>query len=158
MFHHEKLTVYRRALAFAGWSQTLIDSITKKTSTGDHLERAGDSVALNIAEGNGKFSQRDRARFFQIAHGSALESAACLHLFVARGCCESSAIVEGKAMLEEIVKMLFKMLDQLGCRVAEYCSEYGAEIQWLAAHRDQDEEVEGRGRQTRGERRCEGDR
>ena len=158
MFHHEKLTVYQRALAFAGWSQTLIDSITKKTSTRDHLERAGDSVALNIAEGNGKFSQRDRARFFQIAHGSALESAACLDLFVARGCCEGSAIVEGKAMLEEIVKMLFKMLDQLGCRVAEDCFEYGAEIQRLAARSDQDEEVEGRGRPARGERGRERDR
>ena len=157
MFHHEKLTVYRRALAFAGWSQNLIDSITKKTSTRDHLERAGDSIALNIAEGNGKFSQRDRARFFQIAHGSALESAACLDLFVARGCCESSAIVEGKAMPEEIVKMLFKMLDQLGCRVAEDCSEYGAEIQQLAEQIDQDEEVEGRGREGRSERRREGD-
>jgi four helix bundle protein len=83
-FHHEKPTVYQRALDFAGWSQTLIESVTKKTSTRDHLERADDSIALNIAEGNGKFSRRDRARFFQIAHGSALESAACLDLFVAR--------------------------------------------------------------------------
>ena len=158
MFHHEKLNVYQRSLPFAGWSQTLIDSITKKTSTRDHLECAGNSVALNIAEGNGKFSQRDRARFFQIAHGSALESAACLDLFVARRCCEDSAIVEGKVMLEEIVRMLLKMLDQLGCRVAEDCSEYGAKIQRLAAHSDQDEEVEGRGRQARGERRREGKR
>lgn len=158
MFHHEKLNVYQRSLAFAGWSQTLIDSITKKTSTREHLARAGDSVALNIAEGNGKFSQRDRARFFQIAHGSALESAACLDLFVARRCCDASAIVEGKAMLEEIVKMLFKMLDHLGCRVAEDCFEYGAAIQRAAAHRDQDEEVEGRGRQPRGETRREKNR
>jgi len=54
-FHHEKLTVYQRALEFASWSQDLIDSLTKKTSTRDHLVRAGDSIALNIAEGNGKF-------------------------------------------------------------------------------------------------------
>ena len=80
MFHHEKLTVYQRAFQFAGWSQVLIDSLTNKTSTRDQLERAGDSIALNIAEGNGKFSQRDRARFFQIAYGSALESAARLDL------------------------------------------------------------------------------
>ncbi len=125
MFHHEKLKVYQRALEFAAWSQLLIDSISKKTSTRDQLERAGDSIALNIAEGNGKFSQRDRARFFQIAHGSALESAACLDLFVARGCCEQKAIEKGKAKLEEIVKMLFVMLDQLGCRVAEEMPVYG---------------------------------
>ena len=125
MFHHEKLTVYRRSLQFASWSQVLIDSLTKKSSTRDQLERAGDSIALNIAEGNGKFSQKDRARFFQIAHGSALESAACLDLFVARQCCEVEAITQGKALLEEIVKMLFTMLDQLGCRIAENVSVYG---------------------------------
>ncbi len=124
-FHHEKLFVYQRALEFAGWSQTLIESLTKKTSTRDQLERAGDSIALNIAEGNGKFSQKDRARFLQIAHGSAFESAACLDLFVARRCCEREAILEGKLLLEEIVKMLFTMLDHLGCRIAEDASEYG---------------------------------
>lgn len=124
-FHHEKLIVYRRALEFAAWSQILIDSLTKKTSTRDHLERAGDSIALNIAEGNGKFSLKDRARFFQIAHGSALESAACLDLFVARRCCEQDAIAKGKLILEEIVKMLFAMLDHLGCRIAEAAPEFG---------------------------------
>jgi four helix bundle protein len=125
-FHHEKLIVYRRALEFAAWSQILIDALTKKTSTRDHLERAGDSIALNIAEGNGKFSLKDRARFFQIAHGSALECAACLDLFVARGCCEQDAIANGKLILEEIVRMLFAMLDKLGCRIAESAPEFGA--------------------------------
>lgn len=124
-FHHEKLIVYQRALEFAAWSQILIDSLTKKTSTRDHLERAGDSIALNIAEGNGKFSQKDRARFFQMAHGSALESAACLDLFVARRCCEQDAIANGELMLEEIVKMLSTMLDRLGCRIAEDAPEFG---------------------------------
>jgi four helix bundle protein len=144
MFHHEKLTVYQRALAFAGCWQTLIESISKKTSTRGHLERAGDSIALNIAKGNGKFSQRDRARFLQIAHGSASESAACLDLFVARRCCDAAAMIEGKAILEEIVKILFRMLDNLGCRVAENCSEYGAELQ-VALARRVDKEEEGSG-------------
>ena len=124
-FHHEKLIVYRRALEFAAWSQGLIDSLIKKTSTRDHLEGAGDSIALNIAEGNGKFSLKDRARFFQMAHGSALECAACLDLFVARRCCEQEAIAQGKLILEEIVKMLFSMLDKLGCRIAEDAPEFG---------------------------------
>jgi four helix bundle protein len=123
-FHHEKLIVYKRALEFATWSQELIESVTKKTSTRDHLERSGDSMALNIAEGNGKFSQKDRARFFQIAHGSALEAAACLDLLVARRCCAAGAVAKGKATLEEIVRMLVKMLDQLGCRIAEDSAEY----------------------------------
>jgi four helix bundle protein len=134
---HEKLTVYQRALEFAGWSQNLIESLTKKTSTRDQLERSGDSIALNIAEGNGKFSQKDRARFLQIAHGSALESAACLDLLVARRCCNTDAITRGKAILEEIVRMLFKMLDQLGCRIAEMPGEYG-EIAYEAVEEEED--------------------
>jgi four helix bundle protein len=125
-FHHEKLTVYQRGLEFASWSQDLIESLTKRTSTHDQLERAGDSIALNIAEGNGKFSQKDRARFFQIAHGSALECAACPDLLVARRCCAAdSAVTTGKSILEEIVKMLFAMFDQLGCRIAEDSVVYG---------------------------------
>jgi len=134
-FHHEKLTVYQRALEFASWSQDLIESLSKRTSTRDQLERAGDSIALNIAEGNGKFSQKDRARFFQIAHGSALESAACLDLLVARRCCAGIAVARGKSILEEIVKMLFTMLDQLGCRIAEDSAEYGERA-------DEEEKVE----------------
>ena len=134
-FHHEKLTVCQRALEFAAWSQQLIESVSKKTSTRDQLERPGDSIVLNIAVGNGKFSRKDRARFFQIAHGSALESAACLDLLVARHCCNTDAITRGKAILEEIVNMFFKMLDQLGCRIAENPGEYG-EIA------DEEEEVE----------------
>jgi four helix bundle protein len=124
-FHHEKLIVYRRSLEFAAWSQILIDALTKKTSTRDHLERAGASIALNIAEGNGKFSPKDRARFFQMAHGSALECAACFDLFVARRCCEIESTEKGKLILEEIVKMLFAMLDKLGCRIAEDAPEFG---------------------------------
>jgi four helix bundle protein len=60
-FHHEKLTVYQRALEFAGWSQELIESLAKKTSTRDQLERAGDSIALNINSG------RDRKDAFRDA-------------------------------------------------------------------------------------------
>ena len=123
-FHHEKLIVYQRSLEFAAWSQILIDALTKKTATRDHLERAGDSIALNIAEGNGKFSLKDRARYFQSAHGSALESAACLDLFVSRRCCEQNAVTKGKLILEEIVKMLLVLLDRLGCRISEGPPEF----------------------------------
>jgi hypothetical protein len=33
--------------------------------------------------------------------------------------------LSGKTILEEIVRMLFTMLDQLGCRIAEDAGEYG---------------------------------
>ena len=118
-FHHEKLTVYQRALEFASWSQDLIESLTKKTSTRDQLERAGDSIALNIAEGNGKFAIRDRCRYHDFARGSALECAACLDVLVAKQLTDTGAIAEGKQQLFEIVSMLMGLIKSLTSRIGE---------------------------------------
>lgn len=39
----------------------------------DQLDRASSSIALNLAEGNAKFSYKDKARIYQIAYGSLRE-------------------------------------------------------------------------------------
>jgi four helix bundle protein len=39
----------------------------------DQLLRASQSIPLNIAEGNGRGTNADRRRFFEIARGSGLE-------------------------------------------------------------------------------------
>jgi len=38
----------------------------------------------NIAEGNGKWSKKDRKKFFEGARGSSLECASCLDILVAK--------------------------------------------------------------------------
>jgi len=125
MFSHEKLTVYRKSIAFVAWSQPIIESLPAKTSARDQLERASTSVPLNIAEGNVKFSIPDRARFLQIAQGSAVECAASLDVLVARGLMTTVVADEGKGQLEGIVNMLMGLLDRLGYRIAEDEGEYG---------------------------------
>ncbi len=77
-FDHEKLNVYQLSLAFNEWVGEFLSSVEAKAAAKDQLDRAATSIPLNIAEGNGKFSKKDRARFFDIARGSALESAASL--------------------------------------------------------------------------------
>jgi four helix bundle protein len=72
-FDHEKLDVYREAIAFCAWTGELISATAAKAAAKDQLDRASTSIPLNIAEGNGKFSGKDRARFLEIARGSALE-------------------------------------------------------------------------------------
>ena len=118
MFSHEKLTVYHKCIAFVAWTQPLIESLPGKVSARDQLERASTSVPLNLAEGNAKFSQADRARFLQIAHGSAVECAACLDVLVARGILALDLANDGKRQLEVIVNMLMGLLARLGCRIA----------------------------------------
>ena len=44
------------------------------------LERATSSVALNLSEGNSRFSSKDRRRFFHIAYSSLKEAETALLL------------------------------------------------------------------------------
>src|SRR5256885_9603322 len=118
-FDHEKLDVYREAIAFCAWAGELLNSISAKAAAKDQLDRASTSVPLNIAEGNGKFSAKDRARFLEIARGSALEFAAALDVLVARKLVTSEQIENGKENLVRTVQMLLVMLRRYSdfCRV-----------------------------------------
>ena len=77
-FDHEKLEVYREAIGFVAWLSDVMESTVRVGDVKDQLDRASTSIPLNIAEGNGKYAPKDRCRFFDIAHGSALECAAAL--------------------------------------------------------------------------------
>ena len=114
-FDHEKLDVYRLTIELVAWVGVLTDERVRKAkpSALKHLDEASTSIALNIAEGNGKRSVVDRARFLDIARGSALESAACLDVLVARRHLDAAAIEPGKTTLIRIVSMLTKLIEKL---------------------------------------------
>jgi four helix bundle protein len=109
-FDHEKLDVYRESIAFCGWVGEFLGAISAKAATKDQLDRAATSIPLNIAEGNGKFSTRDRARFFEVARGSALECAACLDVLFMRKLATEEQVVTAKERLAKIVQMLVGLL------------------------------------------------
>jgi four helix bundle protein len=110
VFDHEKLTVYQTSLKFIVWLQKILERIPKKYSVNDQLDRSSTSIPLNIAEGNGKYSKKDRCRYFDIARGSALESAGALDVLVAKDLLKEEEILEGKEMLYEIVSMLVGLI------------------------------------------------
>jgi four helix bundle protein len=113
-FDHEKLNVYQVALEFNGWVGDLLATLEAKAAAKDQLDRAATSIPLNLAEGNGKFSRRDRARFFDIARRSALEAAASLDVLVSRNVITQAQIVPAKEQLVRIVNMLMGLLKGLG--------------------------------------------
>jgi four helix bundle protein len=121
-FDHERLDVYQESIAFCGWVGDLLSNITAKAAVKDQLDRASTSIPLNIAEGNGKFSTVDRARFLEIARGSALECAACLDVLVARKLVGPEEIISAKEQLVRIVNMLMRMLKRFSSR-AEFLRE-----------------------------------
>jgi four helix bundle protein len=110
-FDHERLDVYRVAIEFVVWADDLLDGLPtgKRGSAVKQLERAMTSIPLNVAEGNGKRSRKDRSRYLDIARGSALESAACLDVLVARSVLRPSDVSKGKNLLHRIVGMLSKL-------------------------------------------------
>lgn len=113
-FDHEKLNVYQVSLAFNAWIGEFLSAVEAKASAKDQLDRAATSVSLNIAEGNGKFFHRDRARFFDIARGSAVECAASLDVLVSRKLTTDEAVAPAKDQLVQIVNMLMGLLKRLG--------------------------------------------
>jgi four helix bundle protein len=121
-FDHEKLDVYQESIAFCGWVGELLAQISAKAAAKDQLDRASTSLPLNIAEGNGKFSMVDRARFLEISRGSALECAACLDVLAIRKLVAAERILPAKERLVRIVNMLMGMLKRFSGR-AEFLRE-----------------------------------
>jgi four helix bundle protein len=125
-FDHEKLDVYREAIAFCGWVGEFLTAMSLKAAAKDQLDRASTSIPLNIAEGNGKFSSKDRARFFEVARGSALECAACLDVLLVRKLAMEEQVVLAKEQLSRIVQMLIGLLRKFSERAADVLREEGS--------------------------------
>lgn len=109
-FSHEKLEVYQQAIAFIAWLSGILETMAKAGDVKEQLDRASTSIALNIAEGNGKYSPKDRCRFFDTAHGSSLECAAGLDILVAKSKLTLDQICLGKERLQMIVRMLIGLI------------------------------------------------
>jgi four helix bundle protein len=126
-FDHEKLDVYQEAIGFCGWVGEFLNAISAKAAAKDQLDRASTSIPLNIAEGNGKFSAKDRARFFEMARGSALECAACLDVLLVRKLASEEQVILAEERLSRIVQMLIGLLRKFSERAGvlrEEQSEY----------------------------------
>jgi len=118
-FDHEKLVAYQRSIQFVAWASQFLENFSTNLVVYDQLDRVSTSVPLNIAEGNAKYTARDRCRYFDTARGSALECAACLDVLVAKGKSTADQVQDGKAILYETVSLLVGLIrsispDRLG--------------------------------------------
>ena len=66
-------------------------------------------IVLNIAEGAGRFSPADKARFYAIARGSATECAAIVDIVIGRGLATAPACQQARSLLVRIVQMLTRL-------------------------------------------------
>src|SRR5690242_19337261 len=79
----------------------------------DQLHRASLSVVLNIAEGAGRNARTDKRRFYEIAKGSAAESAAVLDVARLRRLAPEAALREARGLALRASQMLSRLAGPL---------------------------------------------
>ena len=114
----EKLRVYQLAVEF----QTLAAGLVPRprgvplATLRDQLDRASVSIVLNVAEGAGRFSPPDKARFYAIARGSATECGALVDLLFARRLVTAPTHQAARGLVVRIVQMLTRLTASMAAR------------------------------------------
>ncbi|WP_089727359.1 four helix bundle protein [Candidatus Thiosymbion oneisti] len=122
---HEKLDVYRLSISYVAWVYEKASALSgTHRHARDQQLRASQSIPLNIAEGNGKSSEGDRRRYFEIARGSALECAAIQDVLVVGKALSVEESQSHKIELDRIAAMLSR-LGGRGYSVGEDSAPYG---------------------------------
>jgi len=123
-FDHERLDVYRLSIDCVAFSFVIAKSLGGVNRQAcDQWLRAAQSIPLNIAEGNGKQSLKDKNRFVEIARGSALECAAIHDVLGVCDAINGDSKFLGKSSLKRIVSMLTRLIQRTE-NVAEDRIEY----------------------------------
>jgi four helix bundle protein len=83
----------------------------------DQIRRASSSIILNIAEGSGKWTKKDKSNFYRISRGSAFECIAALDLFEIYQLAEEEQAACLKEKLKEISKDLQALIISVDKRI-----------------------------------------
>lgn len=114
MFDFEKLIVYQKGKAFSiairAW-QNNASNIDKNTE--NQLKRAAFSIPLNIAEGAGRFTNKDRRNFMVIARGSLFECVAIIDLLKDEKKISEKDFAVFYKLADEVSRMLLSFIKKL---------------------------------------------
>lgn len=110
MLSLQKLRVYQHSIEFLALTMDVIAALPRgHAELADQLLRAAQSQPRNIAEGAGRRTAIDQARFYTHARGSAMEAAAALDTLRVMRLIDDGRYTRGIELLEGIVAMLTKM-------------------------------------------------
>ena len=116
-FAFEGLVVYQRALDYSIAVIDIIDQITtprKHYKLIEQLEASCTSIALNIAEGKGRYSKKEFRQFLYISRGSLYETITMLTIFRRKKWLEENKYNTLYNEAEEINKMFSGLINSLG--------------------------------------------
>jgi len=114
MFDFENLDVYNLALDFAkDVAKSTENSPRGHWSLIDQFRRASTSIALNIAEGAGRYSNGEKKQFYSIAKGSAYECVPLVSLFCELSIIDMKMASDWKESLQRICQMLTRLVQSI---------------------------------------------
>jgi len=106
LFSHEDLDVYQATLQLVAWLESMNTEFSCSADLLSKLDKSTTAIALNIAEGNGRFTGTDQAKFFGIAYKATVQSASLVDLATANGSAETNRVECGRELLRRIAAML----------------------------------------------------
>jgi four helix bundle protein len=113
MFDFEKL-VYRKAKRLNIEISGFLESETQiSRNKKEQLESAAFSIMLNIAEGSGRFTSKDKRNFYVISRGSVFECVVIFDFLLSKNIIEPQTYSEYYSSFEELSKMLLAMIKRL---------------------------------------------
>jgi four helix bundle protein len=106
LFHHESLDIYRVGLDFVRWFVELPGGRALANRWCREVDKAATSVVLNVAEGNGRYSELDHRRFLEMAANSAVKVVAYLDLYQKKALPTRVETTPGRELMSRIVAMV----------------------------------------------------
>ena len=108
MFRFQKLEVWQKAVLLANRVYEVTKSFPSDERFGltSQMRRASVSIAANIAEGSGRISDRDFARFLEISYGSHMETLSHAMIAKEQGFLTDASLTELIESGEELSRML----------------------------------------------------
>ena len=107
-FYYRKLNVYHQAMKLVVNVYQLSSTFpaTEKHGLANQIQRAVVSVPSNIAEGMGRFSNKERIHFLEIANGSLMEVMCQLEVALLLGYISQEQFNEQESFISQTTKML----------------------------------------------------
>ena len=115
-FAYKQLDVWKRAVSFA---VNVIDTVEEIKSGRNHfrlleqIEACSTSIAMNIAEGKGRFSKKEFAQYLYISRGSLYETMTLLEIFQQKKWISNSQYDSLEQEATEIAAMLKGLINAI---------------------------------------------
>jgi len=112
-FSYEDLDVWQKAIDFANEVISIVDKLNtdrKHFRLIEQLESAVTSIAMNIAEGKGRYSKKEFIQYLYISRGSLFETVTLIEIFKRRGWIDNNQYHSIRNKGNEIGKMLSSLI------------------------------------------------